>query len=267
MRDDKADRFSVMTLNMRFGLANDGPNRWELRKSLFPMLLDAYRSDFMAFQEANDFQSEDLQEMLPGYEVIGIRKPAPRFWQNNILFYDRNRWDCLLNHHFFLSPTPDIPSRFRKSRWPRQCTTGLFFNGRYHLTVITTHFDFDTEVQTAGSRLIVKRLADYPEDVPVVLTGDFNAGPHSPCYAVFCTPEGATNVQAAFRNAFSAPYPPTHHGFTGAQAGDHIDWILYRGPIKPEIARIMDTPIEGRWPSDHFPLQTVFSRKRNPGPE
>jgi hypothetical protein len=62
---------SVFTLNLRFGLADDGPNSWEFRKKGFPILLNKFLSDFMAFQEVNDFQGDFLKSILIGYHNIG----------------------------------------------------------------------------------------------------------------------------------------------------------------------------------------------------
>jgi len=47
---------SVMTLNLRFGLAEDGRNGWEYRKEAVARLFREHGTDFIATQEANDFQ-------------------------------------------------------------------------------------------------------------------------------------------------------------------------------------------------------------------
>ena len=41
------DAFSVLTLNLRFGLADDGSNGWQHRKNLFPSLLEKYQTDLI----------------------------------------------------------------------------------------------------------------------------------------------------------------------------------------------------------------------------
>ena len=84
---------TVFSLNLRFGLADDGPNSWMYRKKSVELLVNRHASDFMSFQEANDFQTEFLKDVLQGYGCIGKRHPAPKFWQNNVLFY-RHDWCC-----------------------------------------------------------------------------------------------------------------------------------------------------------------------------
>jgi endonuclease/exonuclease/phosphatase family metal-dependent hydrolase len=246
--------FSVLTFNLRFGLAEDGPNNWIHRKQSFPPFFEKYRPDFIGFQEANDFQGDFLKRILNEYKVIGERSPAPRFWQNNLIFYQAD-WRCMNHKHFFLSATPDIPSRSPKSRWPRQCTMGMFEKEDRRVIFITTHFDFDASVQTQSAEIIMAQLSKFSADVPAVLTGDFNAEPSRPCYQAFI---GEAPKPTHFKNVFGEPFPATFHGFKGNTEGDHIDWILYRGKMIPEKSRVIRDKFEGFYPSDHFPVFAEF---------
>jgi len=254
---DKA--ISVFTLNLRFGLADDGPNSWKFRKKGFPDLLNEFLSDFMAFQEVNDFQENFLERLLDGYYYIGKRKPAPRFWQNNLIFYESS-WQCLGWEHFFLSATPDIPSRSPGSKWPRQCTIGLFSRGNKRVILINTHFDFDEQIQIESAQYIVKRLLKYPPEIPAILLGDFNCPPSQPCHKVFTGEEPELTVEGGrfFKPVFSKPYPGTHHGFSGEAGGNQIDWIMYSGNIRPVKWGVVRDKFAGVYPSDHFPLYAVF---------
>lgn len=244
---------SILNLNLRFGLADDGPNRWDLRKATFPTLLAKYPADFLSFQEVNPFQAVYLQELLPGHGMIGLRHPAPEFWQNNILFHNR-RWECLAEDHFFLSPTPDLPSRFRDSRWPRQCTIGKFRRGTRMLLFATTHFDFNASIQRAGARILLDRLQrhDRHGSLPIFLTGDFNAPIASSCY------DFLTGKEGEFHDAFKKRREGTFHHFTGVPAGDRIDWMLYRGAVSVAGCMVVKERFDGRYPSDHFPLYAGF---------
>ena len=251
----------VMTLNIRFGLAKDGNNCWERRKSVFPELLKQYRADFLALQEVNDFQADFISHILPRHQIIGIRTPAPAFWQNNVIFFD-DKWKCRFRDHFFLSPTPDIPSRLPKSNWPRQCTMGLFEKEGRRLICINTHLDFSPEVQAHSAHLIMKRLSGLPEDIPAILMGDFNAEPHYSCFKIFTGEKKALHVKTGYFNSvFKKPYPGTFHGFTGETDGDHIDWILFRGRLETMQSEVISDSFSGIYPSDHFPVYAVFCQK------
>ncbi|MGD9331590.1 MAG: endonuclease/exonuclease/phosphatase family protein [Desulfobacterales bacterium] len=253
--------FSVLTLNLRFGLADDGPNAWPHRREILRQLINAHASDFMTFQEANDFQIDFLADCLPDYDVIGQRDPAPPFWQNNIVCY-RPPWKLECWEHFYLSPTPDIPSRFTLSRWPRQCTLGRFRNGRHDIVCGTTHLDFDEAVQVASAEIILRRTNRLAAQRPVVLTGDFNCPPTSACHDLFTHEQVDRNQHhKAFHNALAPTFPGTFHGFQGGGGRTCIDWILYRGAIRPRKARIIPFQAGARFPSDHYPVAAEFLRE------
>ena len=244
---------SVLSLNLRFGLADDGPNGWEYRKESVVKLFRRERSDFIATQEANHFQIDFLVDNLPDYGYIGRRIPAPEFWQDNILFY-RKPIVCKKQIHFFLSETPFIPSRSFGSKFPRQGTIGLFHVDNRALICIDTHFDFETPAQMGAARVIKAQLASFPDEIPLILMGDFNATPDSQCYQWLTGKEAHGERGLDFKETFKKPYPSTFHRFTGEPAGGYIDWILYRGPIHLKTCQVLQEPLDGTHPSDHFPV-------------
>ena len=251
-----SQRIKIMTLNLRFGLADDGPNSWTHRCNAYPALIANFPCEFYAFQEANDFQIEFLASILADYHWIGQRQPAPDRWQNNVIFY-RQDWHCVTQDHFYLSTTPDQPSKFSASRWPRQCTIGRFKRGGQMLICTNTHFDFDPEVQRRSAMLIQTRLQQHGIENPTLLMGDFNADPSSSCYEVFTS---ETETGDPFRNAFNAlAQGGTYHGFEGNSNGPPIDWILYRGDLNVLGAQTITRQFNGYYPSDHFPLTATFS--------
>jgi endonuclease/exonuclease/phosphatase family metal-dependent hydrolase len=251
------ETLSVLSLNLRFGLADDGPNGWEHRKGPIAKLFRDQHPDFIATQEANPFQIDFLAEALPEYGYIGRRSPAPRFWQHNILFY-RRPIVCEGHRHFYLSETPFIPSRSFGSRFPRQGTLGLFRIDERSLICIDTHLDFETPAQMGAAKVIGAQLAAYPGHIPVILMGDFNATPDSPCYARFTGSAGEEQEGLGFQETFKAPYPSTFHRFTGQPVAGYIDWILYRKPMRLKRCEVLNSAVDGVMTSDHFPVTAVF---------
>jgi len=257
MRTDKAD-FSVMTFNLRFGLAADGPNAWQYRKHLLPHLFASHPTDFIACQEANDFQVADLAAILGDYDLIGLRRPAPPFWQNNIIFA-KKAWRILDWAHFYLSPTPDIPSRRRDSRWPRQCTMGTFKKASQRLTCINTHFDFEESAQVFSANLVKQRWQQCANPQPAVLMGDFNAPIGSSHYRIFRAESRDQNkLSLQFKNAYNCDPGGTYHGFSGEPGDDCIDWILHTDGVKPLNATVVTDHVNGSYYSDHFPVMAEF---------
>ncbi len=253
-----ASGFSVLTLNLRFGLADDGANSWDHRKKALPALFKQYRPDFIGLQEANDFQIDYIAKILLDYHFIGMRKPAPPNWQNNVIFF-QNRWTRIIDEHLFLSPTPEIPSKFPDSRWPRQCTIGMFTDNRRRLICINTHFDFADNVQRDSAVLIMGRLARLPSNIPAILLGDFNTTPGDNCYGIVTGSKSVATLKGPwFKNAVPEPFPGTFHGFSGRTDGEHLDWILHRGRIAPAAYEVVVNKFEGIFPSDHFPVYAEY---------
>jgi len=244
----------ILSLNLRFGLAEDGPNDWEYRKEAVVKLFRQEDPDIIATQEVNHFQGDYLAENLTRYDHIGRRPRAPHFWQDNVLFF-KKEITCVHEDHFFLSHTPDVPSRSFGSRFPRQATLGLFQADGSRLICINTHLDFDDPAQLGAARVITDRLQDHDTGLPVILMGDFNATPESPCYQWLTDGVEGGN----FRESFTAPYPSTFHRFTGQPTAGYIDWILYRGPLRLESCRVVDQKIDDMYPSDHHPVAATFS--------
>jgi hypothetical protein len=97
MQQESTD-FIVMTMNLRFGLAQDRMNRWELRKSMVSRILGTYPADFLGFQEVNHFQAEHLCRVLKEHNHIGWHNKNVSWWQSNMIFY-HNSWTCLEQNH------------------------------------------------------------------------------------------------------------------------------------------------------------------------
>jgi len=245
----KAKRFSIITMNLRFGLADQGENAWKNRKYFFPKLLDRYPFDFLGTQESNHFQTRFLHQILENCHYIGQYNLSKKGWQNNIIFY-KKQWRCLDHQHYFLSQTPERESKFLDSDWPRQCTIGVFAYQSCKLIHVNTHFDFKETVQKKSADLILKLLSAYPENLPIIITGDFNAHPGKGAYQAF--------KENGFSEVFDRNHTFTFHEFTGQGKHNHIDWILYRGPLKLIDKKIIRDSFEGKFPSDHFPVAARF---------
>ena len=245
-------RFSVMSANLRFGRADDGPNGWEFRRESLLKIFLTYTPDFLAVQEANDFQADYLIHHLKTYAFVGLRENAPDFWQNNMIFF-KKPWRMDDWRHFFLSDTPDEPSKWKDSKWPRQCIMATFTKTGKALTVANTHFDFLERVQVRSAKMILQQIKDFAPDKPAVLMGDFNAPPDGKARKVF-------EVHGGFSDPFDGRFGGTHHGFTGRPVSDRIDWILYKGSLNPcrSTRKIIRERPAGIFPSDHFQVYTEF---------
>lgn len=244
-------KLNVMTLNLRFGRADDGRNSWENRKERYVSFFQEYRPDFIGIQEVNDFQADFLQQVLGEYACIGQRIPSPPYWQDNLIFF-KKKWICSAQERFFLTHTPHVPSRFPDSKWPRQCVLGMFQNKGISFVAVNTHFDFLPSVQEESAKIIVQKLAVYHDSgIPVIITGDFNALPGSPGYREFM-------ASGKLKEVFYGEYSGTYHGFSGESSDRHIDWVMYRGSLELVSRRMIVDQYQGGYLSDHYPVLAEF---------
>ena len=247
------DSFTIMTFNIRFGLAHDTDNPWGKRKDFLLETIKSESPDFIGFQEANDFQRDFLKKNLKNYNCTGIYKTSEKRWQDIPIFF-KKEWECVLSDHFFLSNSPLVKSKFKESEWPRQAVTSLFYKQGKFICITNTHFDFKDLVQQKSAKLIKSRLDSYNTRVPQIICGDFNADPTGVCYYEFTQ----SNNLESFKDPFGNLHTPTFHGFTGVPKTGRIDWVLYKGDIKPIGKKILKNSKYGKYPSDHFPVSVKF---------
>ena len=62
----------VMSFNIRYGTANDGENRWPLRRDLLFDVVRQVDADVVGLQEALHSQIVEITTAVPGYSVIGV---------------------------------------------------------------------------------------------------------------------------------------------------------------------------------------------------
>ncbi len=259
----------VMTFNIRLSPANDGPDRWEVRK---PMVADAIRQfngDFVGVQEAWADQIAFLNENLPDYRSIGrSREKDPSTGEGTPLYYRHDRWrlDPEQQGTFWLSDTPDVPgSRTWGNEIPRIVTWGRFIEastGRA-VSVINTHFDHRSEPSRRQSaEQLARFVAERAKQEPVVVTGDFNAPEDS--YAIRFLrgemPEPPIRLVDTFRVAHpDAVEVGTFGGFRGDVAGAKIDYVFTLPTARVLSAEIVRTNQDGRYPSDHYPVTAAIA--------
>jgi len=244
----------IITLNIRRDRGDDGINNWEYRKDLVAPILKEQNPDIVVFQEVLAHQLEDLKQMLPEYQYVGVGRDdgikagefAPLFYKGMSVEEEGTFW---------LSDTPDTPS----CTWPgmtRICTWA-FFSGEYTFVLFNTHFEYEFEfTQLKSIDLLIERTGSYSEDFPLLLTGDFNFNPHTVPYKY---------LNEFFRDSYTEDQDSlltTNHLWNGrtevlSGKSNRIDYIWNRGNLQVKECRILlDNPATkpGIYPSDHWPV-------------
>lgn len=253
-----ADALTIMSYNVRFGTADDGPDAWDLRKDFLVETVRKHAPTILGTQECLDFQAGYLVEQLSGYGWIGLGREEDGGGEMTAVLYQKSRLLPLESGHFWLSETPDVPaSKSWDSSLPRIATWVKFFDRTTQrpFYYYNTHFDHRGAVaRLESARLLQSRIATLHPKVPVVLTGDFNThgGDTEPWKAltigtlvdlwdVAKERKGVANTW----NGFAIPDP------TQAR---RIDWILATQGVAALSCEIDAVEREGRFPSDHMPV-------------
>lgn len=254
MQARAADPLSVMSFNIRLPAESDGVDYWETRKPLAVRMLREQQPDVIGLQELVKAQADYLARELPQYAWFGRGREADGGGEHMGVFYRKDRLKVIESGDFWLSDTPDVAGSITWGHpHPRMVTWALFeqrSDGR-RFYLFNTHLPYRDEDEAArltGAQAIARHLATLPDDVPVVLTGDFNTTPDSDAHAVL-----AGTLQDAWTTAPRVEgIDATFHGFTG-KADRRIDWIFVRGAQLESITSVT-TRWNNRYPSDHFPL-------------
>jgi endonuclease/exonuclease/phosphatase family metal-dependent hydrolase len=250
----------VMTFNVRYPAQSDGPDLWEKRKDILVDTIRRHRPDLMGTQELFHLQGEYIVSKLPEYAWFGLSRRGNQQDEHMGVFYRRDRLKLLDSGNFWLSETPEQPGSIAwNMSLPRMVTWGYFediSNGR-RFRYYNTHFAHraeDTDARNRSAKLITDRIAAVRGDDPVILTGDFNADADTEAHRVL------TSVLTDTWAAVAKPEGPsgTFHGFSGKPRPARIDWILFRGALRPQSVRTITDNAGGQYPSDHFPVLAIF---------
>jgi endonuclease/exonuclease/phosphatase family metal-dependent hydrolase len=240
-------------------------------------------ADILGFQEPVAEQVDALAAVLPGHRLVGVgRDDGIRAGEWSAIFVREERLEVVESGSFWLSPTPDVPGSrgWDAPRIPRLCTWALLRERAtgQRLCVSNSHWDHEGETARRHSAgMIAARLAARPAGVPAIVTGDFNCGPDSAAVRYLTGRSDTPDVPDGGGEAYppaprltdtweaahpEAPNEGTFHGFSGAAKG-RIDYILVTEGVAVVGCEIDRTNVDGRYPSDHFP---VVARLRLSGP-
>lgn len=246
---------SIMTFNIRYGTADDGENRWEARRSQLFALLKAQDPDVIGLQEALHFQIDEILAAAPGYRMVGVgRTDGGQGGEYAAILYRASRLTVRRTSTFWLSDTPDV---VKSNTWgaalERICTWAIFDDNRgtpfYVFNLHLDHVSQPAREKSVG--LLLDRVAARTPSLPVVVTGDFNAGEANPV---------TRSMLRVFRDSFRERYPEATDVGTGNQfkvgttGGDKIDYVFVEPATEVLSAEIVRTAVDGRYPSDHFPV-------------
>ncbi|MEV7289036.1 endonuclease/exonuclease/phosphatase family protein [Streptomyces sp. NPDC093252] len=257
------NRLEVMSFNLRYASTAE-PNSWSVRRPVMRALLRRERPHLIGTQEGLYQQVRDIESDLgPHHDWIGTGRAGGSRDEFMAILYDTRRLTPLEFDHFWLSDTPDVIGSNTWGGGSLRMVTWVRFRDRgddgREFIALNTHLDNSSAyARTRATELIVRRIAALDPALPLVVTGDFNEAAHrSPVHDTLLA-AGLTDTwdTAAERG----PLYATFHGYRPLTPdGDRIDWILTTPGVTTHRAEINTFALEGRFPSDHLPVQATLT--------
>ena len=256
------EQHKAISYNIRYDGHSDLAPDWSERKTPIVGQLQNQRPTIIGFQEVLANQLKDLQQELSAFRYVGVgRDDAKEAGEFAPIFYDTTRYKLLQSGTFWLSPTPEAPSKGWDAALNRICTFALVeskYDGK-KLWVLNTHFDHvGTEARRYSAELLIEKFAELTQEVnaPLLLLGDFNAEPDSQVYQLLQTSFNDLSCSKRHRELCSEP---TFNAFTLSENDDKIIDYFWGSPeIIALQYKVLQTPFDHSYPSDHFPLVLSF---------
>lgn len=259
-------RARVLSFNIRFDFESDAAqgNRWAQRADVVAKTILGSGAVIAGLQEDKEEQVQDLRRRMDGWVFLGKGRNGGNSGEHCAIAVKAADVRVKESGDFWLSDTPDVEgSNTWGDRYPRKATWALLEVKREKtpLLVINTHLPegdgHNGELRRRGVRVIrefIDRRVSDKAKLGVVVTGDFNCGADDEPRGVL-----AQSQELPLRDAFvearpSDPSPGTFNGFRGMRTQDRIDWILVGGQARVLAYDKIDEQVDGRWPSDHYPI-------------
>lgn len=256
--------FNVLTLQSAAG---------RRRHELIRRVMSELRPDVVALQEVTRSPAFDQAADLLGHEFAIVDLPG---WSEDGV------GECLASRW----PLGDVSilDRGRAAAAAVEVQTPslgallvVHHKGAYEL-----HLEHVREEQALATARFVEHLVAERADLPVVLLGDFNAGPEAASLRFLTGRQSLAGTSVRYEDAWEAVHPgePGHTFSPGnplvpagqmpLERGRRIDHIMTRsGPHGPlldvaDCRLVFDEPEDGVWASDHFGVLAELRRPDHP---
>lgn len=257
----------VMSFNIRYSNTTDqGETNWAARRKPCVDLINDIAPAVAALQESRTDQRAYLRSMLSRYGQLEVPGTGTGSGGNSTLIYRKDLLALLDWGYFYLSDTPDQPSRpwnagskaYRTTVWARlqdNATGREFF-------FFSTHFpesnatEADNEARLKCAQLNVARMQEIAGTAPVFIAGDMN-----------CSYDAGDSRRSALAPFYAwmqsgrdkAPDSDSAYSFNNFGSGSgsarwNLDHIFFRGAVPVQFRVVTADTYGVKYVSDHYPI-------------
>lgn len=249
-----AQSLNIMTYNIRYDNPSD-PFPFKQRKKLISDQIRFHSVDIVGLQEALFHQNEQLKELLPDYEWIGVgRDDGNKSGEFCSIFYRKDRFQLIQQGTFSLSENPAI---FGQKAWDaalhRICTWVELYDKESFESffVFNTHFDYlGTVAREQSAQLLIDTIPNIAKGKPFFLMGDFNCDASSQAYQ---------SLRSTFSDAIETAQNRyglggTYNNWQYQEDFTVIDHVFHSKHWEIHWHAILSEHPDGIFPSDHYPV-------------
>ena len=177
---------------------------------------------------------------------------SPESLEATPIFYKKSAFDLLFSQHFWLSETPDVPSKSWGAQFNRVCSYVILTEKatKKDFVVFNTHLSHvSDEARINGIGVVLDKISEFGS-LPSVIMGDFNAQEGSVTY---------NNVTENFLDAKHATENTsdshTYNGWNNPEKFVRIDYFMIsQKGIKVNSYNVLSGMRNGDYTSDHCPI-------------
>ncbi len=250
----KTQDFKIMSYNLK--ISGDGLRAVEKRVPHIVDTVNAHTPDSFGVQEADKNWVESLAAELGNYaHVEKYRDNGVDEGESSAIFYLKDKYDLVESGHFWLSETPEVPSKGWGAGHYRITTYAILKDKStgFVYAHFNTHLDnASAQARTESVAIISGKIAEIAPDIPVVLTGDFNFSEGCGDYnnVLSCGLKDTKYMAAEYDDH------ATYHGYHVVTFEvEPIDFVFVNGYCSSvKSSKIESDFVHHILASDHFPL-------------
>ncbi|WND02718.1 endonuclease/exonuclease/phosphatase family protein [Temperatibacter marinus] len=271
--EENHNALTIITYNIRTDWQQDGPNNWQFRRDNMVSLIKDHTPHIIGLQEVRPHQMIEIKEQLGDHYIsYGVgREDGQQKGESAPLFFLQSRFKMIKAQTLWCSPSPNKPSKGWDSAYNRTLTIVHLHDKQADrsLYAINTHFDHvGIEARRACAAMLLRQLQSQQLDLAVVM-GDFNFDRGSPPYKILNGAKIKSGIKLLDSRHQAQQREGPDYSFNGFnakfKANSPIDFIFTTSTLSVLTHLTDDRRIDGRYPSDHFPIliKTKYKSQAN----
>lgn len=265
-----SETLKVVSFNLRHDTILTRVNLWNTRREIVTDVIMNSDANVIGVQEMTPVMKQDMVSTLKDYRIYGTGRSRLRAGEYSAVILKNKNFEVSYYDTFWLSKNPEVSgSRALLSPFPRICTVCEAYCKVWDrpIRIFNTHF---CHLSPFARMLSVHVITEFmhqlnqKEKMPAILMGDMNTGPHSrPIRFLSENLHGYSDVRlsSVFSGKRAADIHNTYHGFKGGLKGRTLDYIFVTDEIQVIRAYADTSSVEGKYPSDHYPLTAELQLK------